>query len=210
MTPADVSVELLDRPVDPGDLAPVPDGAGGETVFLGRTRPETHPEHGPLLALDYDCHRPLARRVLETIACEAAERHGCRRLRILHAVGPVPIGAASVLVQAAAPHRAEAFAACREGIDRLKREAPIWKRERWADGTSWAEGVPVTPAGAAAAAGGGAGAADPAGGGDEAGGRARAGGGDEAGGRARAGGDGEEHGEHQEHGTRAEHGEAPR
>jgi len=80
------------------------------------------------------------------IAAEAAERHGCRLLRILHAVGPVPVGAASVLVQAAAPHRAEAFAACREGIDRLKREAPIWKRETWADGTSWAEGVPVTSA----------------------------------------------------------------
>jgi len=146
MPAADVTAELLDRPVGTDDLAIVPAGAGGESVFLGRTRPETHPDHGPLIALDYECHGPLARRVLETIAAEAAERHGCRLLRILHAVGPVPVGAASVLVQAAAPHRAEAFAACREGIDRLKREAPIWKRETWADGTSWAEGVPVTSA----------------------------------------------------------------
>lgn len=143
MVQPDVSVMILERPVDGRDLAAPPLGGGGESIFLGRTRPETHPDHGPLLALDYECHRPLAERVLRAIAADAAARHACQMLRIVHAVGPVPIGAASVLVQAVAAHRAESFAACREGIDRLKAEAPIWKQESWTDGTTWADGVPV-------------------------------------------------------------------
>jgi molybdopterin synthase catalytic subunit len=146
MADADVSVLIVDRPVDLRDLAEVPRGSGGDSIFLGRTRPETHPEHGPLTALDYECHVRLAERVLGKIAADAAARHHCLALRIVHAVGPVPVGAASVLVHALAAHRAESFAACREGIDRLKREAPIWKRETWADGSTWADGVPVAPA----------------------------------------------------------------
>ncbi len=64
-------------------------------------------------------------------------------VRIHHAVGEVPVGEASVLVQVVCGHRAKAFEACRFLIDRLKATAPIWKQELWADGTSWSKGTPV-------------------------------------------------------------------
>jgi molybdopterin synthase catalytic subunit len=146
-----IDIRLLDAPVDAVPFAPFPAAAGGECIFLGRTRGDTHPDHGPLVRLSYDAYRPMALRVLESLARAAAERHGCRAIRVHHAVGDVPLGAASVLVQVACDHRAEAFAACRMVIDRLKAEAPIWKREEWADGATWSEGAPVTGAGGAEA-----------------------------------------------------------
>jgi molybdopterin synthase catalytic subunit len=146
MSPLPVTVLLTPRPVSIADLAPAAEGCGGECVFLGRTRPQRHPEHGMLEALDYEAHESLALAVLERIAREAAVGHGCGLMRIVHATGRVGLGEASVLVQAAAPHRAEAFAACREAIDRLKREAPIWKRECWTAGSTWVAGVPVSAA----------------------------------------------------------------
>ena len=59
------------------------------------------------------------------------------RVALLHRVGLVPVGASSVVVVASSPHRPEAFAAARFGIDTLKASVPIWKRERWSDGESW-------------------------------------------------------------------------
>ena len=144
MTASPVTVLLVPRPVAAADLAAAPEGCGGESIFLGRTRPERHPEHGPLMALEYEAHESLALAVLERIARDAAVRHGCGLIRIVHATARVGIGEASVLVQAATPHRAEAFAACREAIDRLKREAPIWKRECWSIGSTWVAGIPVS------------------------------------------------------------------
>lgn len=141
-----IEARLLPRPVSTADLVVPPAGCGGDCSFLGRTRAEQHPEHGALLALDYDAHRPLALAELERLAARVAAEHDCRLARILHATGRVGIGEASVLVQAASPHRAEAFAACRAMIDALKQIAPIWKRECWADGTSWSPGTVVTDA----------------------------------------------------------------
>jgi molybdopterin synthase catalytic subunit len=138
-----IDVRLLDRPVTPLDFDATPDDAGGECVFLGRTRRDVHPTHGPLDRLGYEAYEPMALRVLTDLAEQAATRFDCRAVRLHHAVGDVPVGAASVLVQVLCGHRAEAFSACRFLIDALKAEAPIWKRERWSDGTTWAEGVPV-------------------------------------------------------------------
>jgi molybdopterin synthase catalytic subunit len=85
----------------------------------------------------------MAMKMLEALARNAVQKHGCFAVRIHHALGEVPPGEASVLVQVACPHRAAAFEACRFLIDRLKAEAPIWKREVWADSTTWSAGVPV-------------------------------------------------------------------
>ena len=63
------------------------------------------------------------------------------RVAILHRTGPLALGESSVVVAVSAPHRGEAFEAARFGIDTLKATAPIWKRERWADGTGWALGA---------------------------------------------------------------------
>jgi len=120
-----------------------PADCGAESVFVGRTRRETHPEFGPLVRLEYEVYAPMAEKLLETMAREAAERWGCRAIRLTHAQGAVAPGKASVVVQVAAPHRSEAFAACRHLIDLIKHELPIWKREIWERGTTFVEGCCV-------------------------------------------------------------------
>jgi molybdopterin synthase catalytic subunit len=140
-----IDVSLLDHPVDGRPLEPFPQRAGAECVFLGRTRLEDHPEHGLLEGLRYEAHRGMAEQVLRGLAETAARQYDCLAVRIHHAVGEVPIGAASVLVQVACGHRVQAFDACRFLIDRLKCSAPIWKQEQWADGTTWSPGTPARP-----------------------------------------------------------------
>ncbi len=137
-------VQLIDGPCVIGPIEPFPSEGGAECVFIGRTRAETHPEHGALTRLSYDAYRPMAQRVLEDLARKANDRWPCLVVRLHHAVGDVPVGGASVVVQVAAGHRAEAFAAGRWLIDTLKQKAPIWKQETWADGTTWSTGAPVT------------------------------------------------------------------
>lgn len=127
-------------PVDAAQI-PLQPGCGGECVFLGRTRAETHPEHGELLRLDYEAYTEMAEKGLRDLAERIAREHGCHAVRIVHAVGEVPVGAASVAIQTLAPHRPEAFAACRMAIDLLKQEIPIWKKEIWQKGKmSYVEG----------------------------------------------------------------------
>ena len=143
-TPSPIlDVQILDHPVEAQSFDPFPQPAGGECIFLGRTRLEHHDEHGALTRLGYEAYAPMAEKVLTKLAGEAAARFGCLAVRIHHAIGDVPPGEASVLVQVVTGHRAEAFDACRFLIDRLKLEAPIWKREQWADGTTWSPGAPV-------------------------------------------------------------------
>ncbi len=117
-----------------------PGACGGECVFLGRTREQTHREFGQLLRLEYEVYAPMAEKVLGEMARDAAEKFGCHAVRIVHARGPVQPGQASVVIQVATPHRGEAFDACEYLIDRLKRELPVWKREIWRDGQTFVEG----------------------------------------------------------------------
>lgn len=140
-----IDIQLPLHPVRVASIAPFPPEAGAECLFIGRTRGEHHPVHGELRRLVYEAYEPMARDVLRRLAEEAIARHDLRAVRLHHALGPVPTGEASVLVQTAAAHRAEAFAGCRELIDRLKHEAPIWKREEWADGATWSPGQAVAP-----------------------------------------------------------------
>ena len=122
---------------------------GAVVTFLGITR-ETPGEPAPgeeadaalhagqpVLALEYEAYEPLALRVLGEIADEIETRFGVRRLGIVHRSGTVPLGEAAVAIVVAAPHRAMAFDACRYAIDELKARAPIWKSERFADGSVW-------------------------------------------------------------------------
>lgn len=145
MPPATIEIALTDAPVEyapPATAASV----GGECVFLGRTRGETHAKHGALARLHYEAYRSMAEGTLRSIAHRAAERFALAAVRVHHALGPVDVGEASVLVQVTAGHRGEAFEGCRYVIDALKAEAPIWKREEWADGTTWSRGQAVRPA----------------------------------------------------------------
>jgi MoaE-MoaD fusion protein len=104
--------------------------AGAVVTFQGVTR--------EVERLDYEAYVEMAEERLAEIARDAVERHGLCAAAVEHRVGEVPLSEPSVCVAVSAPHRGEAFAGAREIIDRVKAEAPIWKKEdeRWVEGTS--------------------------------------------------------------------------
>jgi molybdopterin synthase catalytic subunit len=97
------------------------------------------------LWLDYEAYAPLALKAFEQIASEAAERWPDARVAIHHRIGRIGIGESSVVIAAASPHRAEAFAACRYAIERVKQIAPVWKHEHFEGGEVWIEGATADP-----------------------------------------------------------------
>jgi MoaE-MoaD fusion protein len=90
--------------------------------------------------LEYEAYAEMAAERMGEIARQATERHGLCAAAIEHRVGEVPLSEPSVIVAASSPHRGEAFAAAREMIDRVKAEAPIWKKEVDAGEGRWVEG----------------------------------------------------------------------
>ena len=114
-------------------------GDGAVATFVGLVRRENAGRE--VLWLDYEAYAPLALKAFERIAGEATGHWPAVRLAIHHRTGRVEIGEASVVIAAASPHRAEAFAACRYAIERLKQIAPIWKHEHFAGGDVWIEGA---------------------------------------------------------------------
>jgi molybdopterin synthase catalytic subunit len=119
-------------------------GDGAVTTFVGLVR--DHNVGRRVLWLEYEAYGPLAVKAFQQIASEAAARWADARLAIHHRTGRVEIGEASVVIAAASPHRAEAFAACRYAIERLKQIAPIWKHEHFDGGEVWIEGATADPA----------------------------------------------------------------
>lgn len=119
---------------------------GALVVFSGNVRGD---EGGRTLAgLDYDVHRDMAEAVIRRIEEEIAARDGVLACRIVHRVGFVPAGDSSVYVVVRARHRPEAFTAARDGIDRVKTEAPIWKEDVFEDGARQHHtGADTTPLG---------------------------------------------------------------
>ncbi len=117
--------ELVERVRDPR--------AGAVVTFSGVTREVDR--------LEYEAYVEMAEQKIAAIVAEAVERHGLCAAAAEHRVGDVPLGEPSVTVAVSAPHRPEAFEAAREIIDRIKAEAPIWKKEieggegRWVEGT---------------------------------------------------------------------------
>jgi molybdopterin synthase catalytic subunit len=92
------------------------------------------------LFLDYECYEPMAIKVMAQIGGEIASSYSIDRIALVHRLGRMLIGETSVVVMVTAPHRRAAFDAALEGINRLKRLVPIWKKERFADGEVWVEG----------------------------------------------------------------------
>lgn len=110
---------------------------GGLVTFTGVVRRRGRiPD---VVRLEYEAYRAMAERVLGEIADEIQGEVAGARVAIHHRVGSLDVGEAAVVVAAAAPHRAEAFTACRAAIDRLKQSAPIWKKEIGASGAAWIE-----------------------------------------------------------------------
>jgi molybdopterin synthase catalytic subunit len=108
-------------------------GDGGVVTFVGVVR-DTAEDGRSVLGLSYEAFEPMAIAEFERIAAEARERFGDLKVTIVHRIGELNAGDVAVAVVAAAPHRDAAFEACRYCIDELKRRAPIWKKERYADG----------------------------------------------------------------------------
>jgi len=121
-------------------LAAVADpGAGGTCVFVGTVR--DHSEAGDVTGIRYEAWDELAMERLGRLAEDLAERWPLRRVAILHRTGDLAVGETSVVVACSAPHRADAFDACRHGIERLKQDVPIWKKEALATGEAhWVMG----------------------------------------------------------------------
>ncbi len=119
-------IQLTNQPIDtPQVLEAVASNEFGAVVpFIGTVRAE-----GNLSGLFYDCHDRMAEKVLQEIA-RGAEVKFDARVAVVHRVGWVPVGEASVVIAAAAPHRREAFEACRFVIEAIKERVPIWKEEK--------------------------------------------------------------------------------
>jgi len=113
--------------------------AGGTCLFVGTVRDQS--AAGGVTGLTYEAWEELAAKRLEEIGGEMLEKWPVRKVALLHRTGDLAIGEASVVVACSAPHRAEAFDACRYGIERLKEDVPIWKKEHLAEGEShWVMG----------------------------------------------------------------------
>jgi molybdopterin synthase catalytic subunit len=131
--------------LDPSAVAAVVarSGDGAVATFVGLVR--DHNAGRRVLWLDYEAFAPLALKAFEQIASEAADKWPGARIAIHHRTGRIAIGEASVAIAAASPHRADAFAVCRYGIERLKQIAPIWKHEHFDGGEVWIEGATADP-----------------------------------------------------------------
>jgi molybdopterin synthase catalytic subunit len=143
-------VRLTREPIDPGALVVPAPADGGVCVFLGVVRNEN--EGRPVRHLEYEAYEEMALPLMEQIAAEARRRFSITEVRIVHRLGRLEIGEASVAIAVTAPHRGAAFEACRYAIDTLKATVPIWKKEFYADGAVWLEGPGSTPVEVSAAA----------------------------------------------------------
>ncbi len=120
-------VERLQRPED-----------GAVVIFEGVVRNNT--KGRPTTHLEYECYEGMAQEQMARIGREIASQFAVGRIGMVHRLGRLEIGEASVVIVATAPHRKPAFEAALEGINRLKREVPIWKKEFFADGAVWVDG----------------------------------------------------------------------
>jgi len=117
---------------------------GAIATFIGTTR--AHHGGRPVRSLEYDAYLEMAEKVLRDIGREVEAMFGTPHVAILHRVGRLDVGEASVIIAVAAAHRREALAACAHAIERVKESAPIWKKEHYADGAAWIEGSRSAPA----------------------------------------------------------------
>jgi len=130
-------IAIESEPIDVAALqAAVADpGAGGAVTFVGTTRRENAGRI--VIRLEYEAYEPMALQEMRKIAEEAGRRFRITRIAIRHRIGVVEIGESSVAIAVSAPHRGDAFDACRFAIDRLKEVVPIWKKEHFEGGEVW-------------------------------------------------------------------------
>ena len=128
---------LTPDPIDLGAvIAEVADErAGAIATFLGTTRIESRGR--TVVHLDYEAYEGMAEKVMAEIAEALSARYDLCRVAITHRIGRVGIGETSVAIAVSAPHREHALAACKEAIDTLKVDVPLWKKEVYDTGETW-------------------------------------------------------------------------
>lgn len=131
-------VGIVHGPIDVAGLeaAVARDGHGAIVTFVGRAR-DASDEGRAVVELEYEAYDEMAESVLAEMATDIEARWPGVLVGVLHRTGVVPIGEAAVAIVTASPHRAEAYEANREVIEAIKQRLPIWKRERFADGSEW-------------------------------------------------------------------------
>jgi molybdopterin synthase catalytic subunit len=131
-SPIDIAALLLEARSSDGALC----------LFVGVVRDEN--EEKTTTAIDYEAYGPMVESEMARIQEGLAREFPSARVRMRHRVGRLTVGEASVAIAAVAPHRSEAFAACRAAIDRIKATVPIWKKELHPDGSSaWVRATQV-------------------------------------------------------------------
>ncbi len=141
LPPVSGGAPLTGLTVEPIDLAALEaavtgSGHGAVVTFIGRAR-DTADDGRTVLELEYEVYPEMAASVLAEIAADAESRWPGCAVAVVHRHGVVPIGEAAVAIVVAAPHRAEAYEANRFVIEAIKQRLPIWKRERFSDGSEW-------------------------------------------------------------------------
>ncbi|HZN35464.1 MAG TPA: molybdenum cofactor biosynthesis protein MoaE [Pirellulaceae bacterium] len=129
-------IALTNSPIDPAAvLAQVASReAGAVVLFLGTTREFTGGRR--TVSLDYECYPEMAERKLAELEAEARRRWPLTGCMVVHRLGHLELGEASIAIAVSSPHRRVAFEAGQWLIDTIKQVVPIWKQEHWADGTS--------------------------------------------------------------------------
>jgi molybdopterin synthase catalytic subunit len=138
-----VTADPLDLRALTADVAAEAAGDGAVATFTGLVR--NCNQGRKVRFLEYEAYEPLALRVLGRIVEESRATWPDVRLGLHHRVGRLEIGDASIIIVAVSPHRADAFAACRYAIERVKQIVPIWKREHFEGGDVWLEGATADP-----------------------------------------------------------------
>ncbi|MCA9623640.1 MAG: molybdenum cofactor biosynthesis protein MoaE [Myxococcales bacterium] len=128
---------ISEEPLDLGALVALvhDDRAGAVATFVGVVR--NHNDGQPITQLEYHAYVSMADKELAALAAEIESEHEGVSVACHHRIGMLAIGDAAVICAASAPHRGEAFTACRDLIDRVKARLPIWKREHGPDGPYW-------------------------------------------------------------------------
>ena len=145
MPEPEVLARVTSEPLDAEALVTLVDAAGDGAIvtFAGLVRNQNQGRR--VQFLEYEAYEPLAVRALQRIIDEAGDLWPGARVAVHHRLGRLEIGQASIVIAAASAHRADAFAACRYTIERVKQIVPIWKREHFEGGDVWLEGATADP-----------------------------------------------------------------
>lgn len=137
--------EIVHGPIDTAAVsAAVRDPRHGSViVFEGVTR--DHFDDRAVTRLEYEAYTPMAIAEMRRIGDEIAERWPGAKTAMVHRVGVVPLGEASIVIAVGTGHRAEGYEASRFAIDTLKERVPIWKKEIYDDGSAWKANAPAEP-----------------------------------------------------------------